>query len=68
MGVVKPDRPEPRSSGAVYCEYCSRRDHIFARGWKRASDRRHNGAAHREYRGHDSTAGSGNDSTESNVG
>ena len=60
VGVVNPDRPEPRSGGAVYCEYCSRRGHTFARCWKRASDRRRNGeqSTDREYRGHsnDSTA------------
>ena len=25
VGVVNPDRPEPRSGGVVYCEYCNRR-------------------------------------------
>ena len=60
MGVVNPDRPEPRSGGAGYCEYCSRRGHTSARCWKRVSDRRRNGeqSTNREYRGHsnDSTA------------
>ena len=58
--VVNPDRTEPRSGGVVYCEYCSRRGHISAWYWKRASDRRRNGeqSTNREYRGHsnDSTA------------
>ena len=54
VGVVNPDRPEPRSGGAVYCEYCSRRGHTSAKCWKRASDRRRNAeqSTNREYRGH----------------
>ena len=53
MGVVNPDKPEPRSGGAVCCEYCSRRGHTFARCWKRSSDRWRNGerSTNREYRG-----------------
>ena len=54
VGVVNPDKPEPRRAGAVCCEYCSRRGHTFARCWKRSSDRWHNGerSTNREYRGH----------------
>ena len=54
VGVVNPDKPEPRSVGAVCCEYCSRRVHTFARCWKRSSDRWRNGerSTNREYRGH----------------
>ena len=54
MGVVNPDKPEPRSAGAVCCEYCSRRGHTFARCWKRSSDGWRNGerSTNREYRGH----------------
>ena len=53
VGVVNPDKPEPRSGGAVCCEYCSRRGHTFARCWKRSSDRWRNGerSTNREYRG-----------------
>ena len=64
VGVVNPDRPEPRSGGAVYCDYCSRSGHTSARCCKRAMAGGRNGeqSTNREYRDHS------NDSTASNAG